>query len=177
MNFQKIEQNVLGVSSKSIAGAVVGGGLSYLIIPGASDSVDIMGYGIPSWLIFSGVFAASSGLSETAKDILDPITPNVVKSSWALMPMASGAASVAVYQGVTLLLTGNIDMSLYNNAASYAVGMASDIAGSYIVDRVIEPAMKIQQGVALAEKISPIDFATDNFSKGIAGLENMFTLF
>lgn len=161
MNFKKLEESVLGISSRSVISAGIGTLSTIYFIPESGGSINVMGYNVPTWAIYAGIFGASSGLNETVKDIFKPITPDYLKASYALQPIASGVATVGVTYAVGMLLGAPFEISMVRTLYPFLIGAGADLAASYVVDNVVKPISKIEKVNNIANSLNPNNFLPD----------------
>lgn len=151
MLFSSIEKSVLDISSKTLITGVSGTLLSQYFIGGGT--IPIMGYNIPTWAFYMGVYSASAGLNETTKQIVLNNLPESTHPYLALQPVTSGLSASAVGYIINLLMGGSYVPTVRQLGLPFLIGAGSDILGSYVNSSVVEPALEVKKGIEVSKQL------------------------
>lgn len=162
MHFNDIEKSVLGISSRTLSTAVIGGLGTYYLIPGSQGSFEVMGYSVPLWLLYGGVFGVAGGGAEAVKGFMKKNTPS---TAWLyeFSPVAVGITASATMYAVSLLLGGNFKPSINQLLIPFGVGAASDYSAMLLTDTLINPLMDIKKVSDVGKSLLPEAHILENF--------------
>lgn len=162
MYFNDIEKSVLGISSRTLSTAAIGGLSTYYFVPGAQGSFDFMGYQIPLWVLYSGVFGVAGGSSQAIKGFMQKNTPS---TAWIYeySPLAVGITSSLAMYLTSLLFGGNFKPSVNQLLIPFAVGGIADYSGMLLTDTIINPIMDIKKVSEVGKTLLPEAHILENF--------------
>ena len=135
----------------------------YFGIPGAKGEIELMGYGIPTWALYAGVFGVAGGLNESVKDVMKKYTP---ATAWIyeFSPISTGVAASLTMYVTSLLLGGNWVPRLQDIALPFAVGAVADYSGMLVTDSIIHPISNLKKIESTAKSLLPEAHVLENFN-------------
>jgi len=169
MNFSKIESSVLGIGSRTILSAGIGSAATLYFLENSGGSIPVMGYEVPTVLLFATVFGVASGVNETVKDVIEPYTPQYLKSSYALQPLSTGIAAMGVNYLVSAALGGGFMPTVPKLLYPLLIGTGADLLAGYVTDNVVKPITTVKNTVDTIQAYNPVEILEGNFNLGDIG--------
>jgi hypothetical protein len=162
MNFRDLEKSVLGISTRTLSTAAIGGLSTYYLLPDNQGSISVMGYSIPTWLIFTGVFGVAGGTNETLRDVMKKYTP---ATAWIyeFSPVSTGiAASLSMYI-LNLALGGPWKPTFSQLAYPFLIGGVADYTGMILTDSIVNPIIDVKNIANVNKSLLPEPHILENF--------------
>jgi hypothetical protein len=162
MNFKDLEMKVLGISTRTIATGVIGAGATYYFLPENRGAIEIMGYDVPSWLIFGGVYAVAGGVNEGVRDWMkEKKTPG----NWIYeySPVSTGIVASASLYLVGLLAGAPWRPSMNQILTPFVIGGVSDYSAMLLTDSIINPIMDVKNIANIGKNLIPEPHTLENF--------------
>lgn len=173
-----IEKKLLGISTKSLTAGLTGTLLTNYLIPGGS--LNVMGYNIPTYVLYFGVYSSASAVNQTVKELFYDNAPNMIKPIFAFQPVNTGIGAFGLTYLINGLTSGNWIPSVRQFAIPFTIGAGADMLGSYLTDNIVNPIMSVketqEQNSELLEPRAPIKNYFDPSTLG-GLIEDPFLLF
>lgn len=162
MDFQKVEKSILGISTRSLVTGVTGTLVSNYYLPGGT--INVMGYNIPVWAFYMGVYTGAAGLNQATKELLYDKSPEMLKPVFALGPVNTGVAASVLAYGINLALGGNLMPTARQLVIPFGIGAGADLLGSYVTNNLVDPILDVKKIKDANNQLVPPEHEVEDLS-------------